>query len=152
LSGFSDSLSKEVVTMRLATQASNRLFLAVVAAGLAGLLTFLVLSDVSAASSKSPFVGYWTATDNDGSHLELWVRGGPRPTHVKIADDLAHSCSPAGPATGMGKAELTADDEFSIEFRVRCEDHSQTTVSRTFTYEPDTDDLVDSSHVSWTRG
>jgi len=138
--------------MRLATQASNKLLLAVVAAGLAGLLAFLVLSDVSAAPNKSPFVGYWTATDNDGSHLELWVRGGPRPTHVKIADDLAHSCSPAGPATGMGKAVLITDDKFSVDFRVRCQDGSETTVRRTFTYKSLNDSLVDNSYVSWTRG
>jgi hypothetical protein len=139
--------------MRVAKHAPIGFVVAALAASLVGVLAVTLTPAASAAPSKSPYVGVWTAQDNDGSNLKLWVRGGPRPSHVKITDDSATSCNPGGPATGMGKATLTPTGAIYVDFRVRChDDNSVVAVSRTFKYLPSSDTLWDpDSRITWTR-
>lgn len=128
----------------------KRVVLAAIAAAMVGLLAIALTPD-STAAAKSPFVGNWTATDNDHSNLRLAIHGGPHPTSVKISDDGSSSCG-GGAATGIGKATLVDADTFVVVFRVRChDDSSKTEVSRTFEYRSD-DTLRDNSGVVWTRG
>ena len=129
----------------------KRIIIVAVAAGVVGILAVVPTAGTSAAPDKSPFVGTWTAVDNDGSNLRLVVHGGPRPSSVKITDDAATSCPSGGPASGIGKATLVDADTIDVIFRVRCpDDKSKTTVSRTFDHQSD-DTLKDDTNVIWSR-
>jgi hypothetical protein len=139
--------------IRVAKHTVMGLVVAALAASVVGAFAVTHSPGASAAPNKSPFVGVWTALDTDGSNMKLWVRGGIRPSHVKITDDMASSCDPDGPATGMDKGTLTATGALHVDFRVRCHnDHSVIAVSRTFEYRALTDTLRDiQSGRIWTR-
>lgn len=107
-----------------------------------------------AAPSASPFAGTWVSTDFDGSSQLLLVAGGGHPS-VVYQDFYASGCDTyAGPdthwvAAGTGTVE---DDVLWISYRKSgCGTFLQGGYEDYYTYDSDSDTLIDSVGIIWTR-
>jgi hypothetical protein len=108
------------------------------------------------AAVDDPFLGRWTAVDNDGSNMTLQIAG-----HYQLVlyDDGASVCGvfdengdPTVAAIVKGTGSATGE-VLSVSFTGRCLTGGGATFSNsyTFTYDPGTDTLTDGTAVIWYR-
>ena len=100
------------------------------------------------------FQGTWTATDNDGSSLTLYISGsGTRGAHaVFYVDDAASVCG-GGPANAIGSGFVN-DGTLDTLLAPVCLPGGNAARGRvflSFTYDSGTDTLTDNTGVIWSR-
>lgn len=122
------------------------------------LLSALLVSVAGAA--RDPFVGGWTATDNDGSSMFMNIGGGGGRYRVFLYDHGGTVCNAADPfefaTSARGSASPSRVNEISGSWDVVVCYYGPAEVVLedtpfSFTYLPGTDQLTDPSTVVWDR-
>jgi hypothetical protein len=128
------------------------------------LLAFSLIGDTltaNAAPPSSPFKGMWESTDNDGSSQTLLIKlkGKSGKAKLFLYDDGASVCGldangePIYAARGKGNG-LVSPTTLDARLRIKCLSVPPTFpgfTPMTYTYDPITDTLTDSTAVVWTR-
>lgn len=142
---------------RIGTAVMGLVLAAVVAGGVLGTLG----SDDQKVDSEflgplpSPFEGTWESTDGDGSFQTMEIRRIDGDEHeIVLHDDSAGPCSGA-PSTETGSGWVRSVTELVVAVELTCDDGSTLTGrpldDLTFTHDPETDELTDSTGVVWQR-
>ena len=107
-----------------------------------------------AAQPASPFTGSWESVDFDGSHQTLVVSSGATPS-VTYQDFFASGCDNAGVPTthwvAAGKGSVEGD-VLGIQYgKSGCGRFLQGGYEDWYLYDADTDTLIDTADIVWTR-
>lgn len=129
-----------------------------VLAGAAMLSVGLVASPVTAAEGGG-VAGVWESTDTDGSAQRLVVADGPGNTHHVLYVDEGASVCGTGPRGDLVAATLRgtmtlAGNELGGDLPLVCRTGPPALLGvfwLTFTYVPETDTIVDTFGIVWSR-
>lgn len=106
-----------------------------------------------AAGPSDPFAGSWEATDTDGSNMSLNLGGAGDERTVLLFDDLATSpCPDPQPLALRGTGTVTDGSTLEAVLSGTCENGEEVgPFDVTFTYEDETNTLIDSLDIVWHR-
>jgi hypothetical protein len=137
--------------------------LVVTVLGTGALLRALPSGGVPADDPRSPFLGSWVSTDDDGSTQTMTILAPvDDAVEIEVHDDAASVCSDA-PSTMVGTGRLEGSTELVIGSPVlTCDDGSQPEAlsgpplqdqlrDLTFVHDPEADALTDNWGTVWAR-
>jgi hypothetical protein len=119
----------------------------------ATILTFVLVS-ATAGKPSDPFLGVWTSVDTDGSNQTISFGGSGSLRFVHYFDDGASACGwPEDNVTAtLNGTGTVSGDTLTTDLTGQCNGTGQDlSSSATYTYDSNTNTLLDSFGVTWSR-